>query len=150
MTHLNRELAKLSQGSCLCVFTACDSLASGQRAVITLGVGGPGRARISLFFRRTSIHFLEAARKRPNWASRAERLFCPTVPQVFINVDRDRVPQAGRIHLGPSLSDSPGLHGRIPHQLLQLLRKAVAGLHPGGWGNTAPTRNKVGTVLCAK
>ena len=47
--------------------------------------------------------------------------FLPTVPQVFVNVDRDKVLKQG-IDLGAGLSNPPDFHGRLFRELLQPLR----------------------------
>jgi len=73
--------------------------------------------------------FIEAARKRPELA-RVTTSFQAGVPQMLMKVDRDKALKRGRRHR-PGLPDDAGLHGRDVCQLLQPLRPAVAGLHPG-------------------
>jgi len=64
-----------------------------------------------------------AARKRPELASLVTT-FRPTVPQLFVNVDQDRVLKQG-LQFGESLSDASGLPGRRLRQPIQSFRAAV-------------------------
>ena len=96
MAHLNRELSKLPHGS---------AFAFSPPAVPGIGVAGgvtmvlEDRAGRDLGFLAQNVNkFLEAARKRPELES-VRSTFLPTVPQIFVNVDRDRVLKQG-IDLG--------------------------------------------------
>ena len=96
MAHLNRELAKLPQGN---------AFAFSPPAIPGIGTAGgvtmvlEDRAGKDLGFLAEHVtKFLEAARGRPELAS-VRTTFLPTVPQVFINVDRDKVLKQG-IDLG--------------------------------------------------
>ena len=82
--------------------------------------------------------FLDAARKRPELGTLIPT-FLPNVPQVFVNVDRDKVHQAGN-RSRPGLSDAADIHGRLFRELLQSLRPHLAGLHRGGRRLPRPTR----------
>ncbi|MGP8153629.1 MAG: efflux RND transporter permease subunit [Smithella sp.] len=92
MNHLNRELAKLPQ---------CTAFAFSPPAIPGIGTAGgvsmilEDRAGKDIGFLAENVNkFLEAARKRPELAS-VRTTFLPTVPQVFINVDRDKVLKQG-------------------------------------------------------
>ena len=92
MTHLNRELAKLPQ---------CTSFAFSPPAIPGIGTAGgvtmilEDRAGKDIDFLSENVNkFLDAAKKRPELAS-VRTTFLPTVPQVFINVDRDKVLKQG-------------------------------------------------------
>ena len=61
---------------------------------------------------------------------RSSTTFIPSVPQVFANVDRDKVLKQG-VDLSVGLQDAAGLHGRRVRQLLQPLRPRLAGLRAG-------------------
>jgi HAE1 family hydrophobic/amphiphilic exporter-1 len=92
MTHLNRELAKLPQ---------CTAFAFSPPAIPGIGTAGgvtmilEDRAGKDIDFLSENVNkFLDAAQKRPELAS-VRTTFLPTVPQVFINVDRDKVLKQG-------------------------------------------------------
>ena len=92
MAHLNRELAKLPQ---------CTAFAFSPPAIPGIGTAGgvtmilEDRAGKDIDFLSENVNkFLDAARKRPELAS-VRTTFLPTVPQVFINVDRDKVLKQG-------------------------------------------------------
>ncbi|MDD5170500.1 MAG: efflux RND transporter permease subunit, partial [Syntrophales bacterium] len=96
MSHLNRELAKLPQ---------CNAFAFSPPAIPGIGTAGgvtmilEDRAGKDIGFLSDNVNkFLEAAKKRPELAQ-VRTTFLPTVPQVFINVDRDKVLKQG-IDLG--------------------------------------------------
>ena len=96
MAHLNKELAKLPQ---------CTAFAFSPPAIPGIGTAGGAtmiledRAGKDISFLAENVNkFLDAARKRPELAS-VRTTFLPTVPQVFINVDRDKVLKQG-IDLG--------------------------------------------------
>jgi HAE1 family hydrophobic/amphiphilic exporter-1 len=96
MANLNRELAKLPQ---------CTAFAFSPPAIPGIGTAGgvtmilEDRAGKDIGFLSENVNkFLDAARKRPELAS-VRTTFLPTVPQVFINVDRDKVLKQG-IDLG--------------------------------------------------
>jgi HAE1 family hydrophobic/amphiphilic exporter-1 len=92
MAHLNKELAKLPQ---------CTAFAFSPPAIPGIGTAGgvtmilEDRAGRDIGFLSENVNkFLDAARKRPELAS-VRTTFLPTVPQVFINVDRDKVLKQG-------------------------------------------------------
>ena len=92
MGRLNRELAKLPQ---------CTAFAFSPPAIPGIGTAGgvtmvlEDRAGKDIGFLADNVQkFLEAARKRPELAS-VRTTFLPTVPQVFVNVDRDKVLKQG-------------------------------------------------------
>jgi HAE1 family hydrophobic/amphiphilic exporter-1 len=96
MAHLNRELAKLPQAI---------AFAFSPPAIPGIGTAGgvtfvlEDRADKGIHFLAENVNkFLEATRQRPELAS-VMTTFLPTVPQVFINVDRDKVLKQG-IDLG--------------------------------------------------
>jgi HAE1 family hydrophobic/amphiphilic exporter-1 len=96
MSHLNRELAKLPQ---------CTAFAFSPPAIPGIGTAGgvtmilEDRAGKDISFLSENVNkFLDAAQKRPELAS-VRTTFLPTVPQVFIKVDRDKVLKQG-IDLG--------------------------------------------------
>ncbi len=73
--------------------------------------------------------FLQAAAKRPEIA-RIFTTLIPDVPQVYVNVDRDKVLTQG-VQLKGCLRHNPDFHGRRVYQLLQSIWPPVAGVHPG-------------------
>jgi HAE1 family hydrophobic/amphiphilic exporter-1 len=90
--HLNRELAKLPQAI---------AFALSPPAIQGIGTAGgvtlvlEDRAGKEIGFLADNVNkFLEAARKRPELA-RVTTTFLPAVPQVFVNVDRDKVLRQG-------------------------------------------------------
>ena len=92
MAHLNREFAKLPQGV---------AFAFSPPAIPGIGTSGgvtmvlEDRAGKDIAFLWENIQkFLAAARKRPELA-RVTTTFTPTVPQVFVDVDRDKVLKQG-------------------------------------------------------
>jgi len=96
MSNLNKELAKLPQ---------CTAFAFSPPAIPGIGTAGgvtmilEDRAGKDIGFLSENVSkFLDAAQKRPELAS-VRTTFLPTVPQVFINVDRDKVLKQG-IDLG--------------------------------------------------
>ena len=70
--------------------------------------------------RRTCDRFLQAARQRPEFAT-LTTTFIPSVPQVYADVDRDKVLKQG-VDLRLVYQDATSVHGRILRQLLQPLR----------------------------
>jgi HAE1 family hydrophobic/amphiphilic exporter-1 len=96
MAHLNRELAKLPQAI---------AFAFSPPAIPGIGTAGgvtfvlEDRAGKDIPFLAENVNkFLEAARQRPELTF-VMTTFLPTVPQVFVNVDRDKVLKQG-IDLG--------------------------------------------------
>jgi HAE1 family hydrophobic/amphiphilic exporter-1 len=86
-------------------------------------------ARTSPSSPRTRPSSSKRPSKRPELAS-VSTTFRPTVPQMFIDVDRDKVLKQG-VNIKRCLQDLAELPGQRLHQLLQPLRPPVAGLHPG-------------------
>jgi HAE1 family hydrophobic/amphiphilic exporter-1 len=92
MAHLNRELANLPQ---------CTAFAFSPPGIPGIGTAGgvtmvlEDRAGKDINFLSENVNkFLDAAQKRPELAS-VRTTFLPTVPQVFIDVDRDKVLKQG-------------------------------------------------------
>lgn len=92
MANLNRELSKLPQG-----------IAFAFSPPAIQGIGTAGGATFILedragkdinFLWENTQKFLAAAQKRPE-ISRATTTFVPTVPQIFVQVDRDKVLKQG-------------------------------------------------------
>ena len=92
MAHLNRELAKLPQAVAFAFPPPAIQgigLAGGATLVLEDRAGKP-----IAFLAENVNKFLEAARKRPELA-RVMTTFLPAVPQLFVNVDRDKVLKQG-------------------------------------------------------
>jgi HAE1 family hydrophobic/amphiphilic exporter-1 len=92
MTHLNNELSKLPQAV---------AFAFPPPAIQGIGLAGGAtlvledRAGKEIAFLAENVNrFVEAARQRPELA-RVTTTFLPSVPQLFIKVDRDRVLKQG-------------------------------------------------------
>ena len=92
MSHINRELGKLPQ---------VNAFAFSPPAIPGIGTAGgvtmilEDRAGKDISFLAANVDkFLEAAKKRPE-LSTVRTTFLPTVPQVFVNVDRDKVLKQG-------------------------------------------------------
>jgi HAE1 family hydrophobic/amphiphilic exporter-1 len=92
MAHVNQELAKLPQAVAF-AFPPPPiqgiGLAGGATFVLQDRAGRP----IS-FLAENTAKFLEAAKKRPELA-RVTTTFLPSVPQLFVDVDRDKVLKQG-------------------------------------------------------
>ena len=91
--HLARELKKIPDGI---------SFAFAPPAIPGIGTAGgvtfvlEDRAgRDVAFLKQNLDKFMAAARKRPEIAEGLSTTFLPTVPQVFVNVDRDKVLKQG-------------------------------------------------------
>ncbi|MCX5846051.1 MAG: efflux RND transporter permease subunit [Deltaproteobacteria bacterium] len=92
MAHLNRELAKLPQGAAF-AFSPPAIPGIGTAGGVTLVL--EDRAGKDIPFLTENVNkFLDAARQRPE-LERVTTTFLPAVPQVFINVDRDKVLKQG-------------------------------------------------------
>ena len=92
MAHLNSELGKLPQAV---------AFAFPPPAIQGIGLAGGAtlvledRAGKDISFLAENVNkFIEAARKRPELA-RVTTTFLPAVPQLFVNVDRDKVLKQG-------------------------------------------------------
>ena len=106
------------------------------------------RAGNDVQFLATNLQtFLAAARKRPEIAG-ISTTFLPSVPQQFIDVDRDKVIKQG-VRCQRRLQDDADLHGRPLHQLLQPLWPAMAGVYRSG-RRLPDSRRKCRSVLRAK
>lgn len=92
MTHLNREFAKLPQGVAF-AFSPPAIPGIGIAGGVTMVLEDRSGKDIAYLWGNTQ-KFLAEARKRPELA-RATTTFIPTVPQVFVNVDRDKVLKQG-------------------------------------------------------
>ncbi|MFT3782609.1 MAG: multidrug efflux RND transporter permease subunit [Nibricoccus sp.] len=90
--HLARELKKIPEGNAFS-FAPPAIPGVGTAGGVTFVLEDRSGRDIS-FFAGNLDKFLEAARKRPEIAS-ATTTFLPSVPQVFVNVDRDKVLKQG-------------------------------------------------------
>jgi HAE1 family hydrophobic/amphiphilic exporter-1 len=92
MAHLNRELGKLPEGVAF-AFSPPAIPGIGTAGGVTLVL--EDRAGKDIAYLAENVNkYLEAARQRPELA-RVTTTFLPGVPQVFINVDRDKVLKQG-------------------------------------------------------
>ena len=92
MTHLNREFAKLPQGIAF-AFSPPAIPGIGTSGGVTMAIEDRAGKDIGFLWDNTQ-KFLAEARKRPELA-RVTTTFIPTVPQVFVEVDRDKVLKQG-------------------------------------------------------
>jgi HAE1 family hydrophobic/amphiphilic exporter-1 len=92
MTHLNREFAKLPQGVAF-AFSPPAIPGIGTAGGVTMVIEDRSGKDIRFLWENTQ-KFLTEARKRPELA-RVTTTFTPTVPQTFVNVDRDKVLKQG-------------------------------------------------------
>jgi len=92
MAHLNRELGKLPEGIAF-AFSPPAIPGIGTAGGVTLVL--EDRAGKDIPYLAENVNkFLEAARQRPE-LERVTTTFLPGVPQIFINVDRDKVLKQG-------------------------------------------------------
>ena len=92
MAHLNRELAKLPQAIAFC-FPPPAIPGIGTAGGVTMVL--EDRAGKDIPYLAQNVNkFIEAARNRPELA-RVTTTFLPSVPQVYVNVDRDKVLKQG-------------------------------------------------------
>ncbi len=82
------------------------------------------------FLAKNTKVFMEEASKRREFMMLMTTLL-PSVPQVFADVDRDKVLRQTVEPVG-GLPDAPGVPRRVLRELLQPLRSRVAGLRRGG------------------
>ena len=92
MAHLNREFAKLPLGVAF-AFSPPAIPGIGTSGGVTMVVEDRAGKDIAFLWENTQ-KFLAEARKRPELA-RVTTTFTPTVPQVFVDVDRDKVLKQG-------------------------------------------------------
>jgi len=92
MAHLNREFAKLPQGVAF-TFSPPAIPGIGTAGGVTMVIEDRAGKDIRFLWENTQ-KFLTEARKRPELA-RVTTTFTPTVPQTFVNVDRDKVLKQG-------------------------------------------------------
>src|SRR5512137_1163686 len=92
MAHINREFAKLALGVAL-AFSPPAIPGIGTSGGVTMVVEDRAGKDIAFLWENTQ-KFLAEARKRPELA-RVTTTFTPTVPQVFVEVDRDKVLKQG-------------------------------------------------------
>jgi HAE1 family hydrophobic/amphiphilic exporter-1 len=92
MTHLNQEFAKLPQGIAF-AFSPPAIPGIGTSGGVTMVIEDRAGRDIR-FLTENTQKFLTEARKRPELA-RVTTTFTPTVPQTFVNVDRDKVLKQG-------------------------------------------------------
>jgi HAE1 family hydrophobic/amphiphilic exporter-1 len=92
MAHLNREFGKLPQGVAF-AFSPPAIPGIGTSGGVTMVIEDRGGKDIRFLWENTQ-KFLTEARKRPELA-RVTTTFTPTVPQTFVNVDRDKVLKQG-------------------------------------------------------
>ena len=138
--HLNQELSRLPEGT---VFSFSPPAIP--------GVGTSGGFQFVLedragkdvqFLADNLAKFMAAARKRPE-IGMISTTFLPSVPQEFVDVDRDKGAEARRGHQR-CLPHHPGIHGRAVRQLLQRVRPHVAGVCGGGSALPRRTLDNVG------
>jgi hydrophobic/amphiphilic exporter-1 (mainly G- bacteria), HAE1 family len=92
MTHLNQEFSKLPQGVAF-AFSPPAIPGIGTSGGVTMVI--EDRVGKDIRFLSENVQkFLAEARKRPELA-RVTTTFTPTVPQTFVNVDRDKVLKQG-------------------------------------------------------
>jgi HAE1 family hydrophobic/amphiphilic exporter-1 len=92
MAYLNQEFAKLPQGVAF-AFSPPAIPGIGTAGGVTMVVEDRAGKDIAFLWQNTQ-KFLAEARKRPELA-RVTTTFTPTVPQTFVNVDRDKVLKQG-------------------------------------------------------
>ena len=92
MAHLNQEFAKLPQGVAF-AFSPPAIPGIGTSGGVTMVIEDRAGKDIGFLWDNTQ-KFLAEARKRPELA-RVTTTFIPTVPQLFVNVDRDKVLKQG-------------------------------------------------------
>ena len=92
MAHINREFAKLPQGVAF-AFSPPAIQGIGNAGGVTMVIEDRAGKDIAFLWDNTQ-KFLAEARKRPELA-RVTTTFIPTVPQVFVEVDRDKVLKQG-------------------------------------------------------
>ena len=80
--------------------------------------------------------------------ARRDTTFLPAVPQIFVNVDRDKVLKQG-VSLSDVYQTMQAFMGGYVRQLLQPLRPPVAGLRRRPRATIAPTRRTSGSSTCA-
>ena len=92
MAHINREFANLPQGVAF-AFSPPAIPGIGTAGGVTMVIEDRAGKDIAFLWDNTQ-KFLAEARKRPELA-RVTTTFTPTVPQTFVNVDRDKVLKQG-------------------------------------------------------
>ncbi len=92
MTRLNREFAKISEGTAF-AFSPPAIPGIGTSGGVTFVLEDRSGKDIEFLWQNTQ-RFMAEARKRPEIA-RVTTTFVPTVPQVFVDVDRDKVLKQG-------------------------------------------------------
>jgi hydrophobic/amphiphilic exporter-1 (mainly G- bacteria), HAE1 family len=92
MAHLNREFGKLPQGVAF-AFSPPPIPGIGTSGGVTMALEDRAGKDIAFLWENTQ-KFMAEARKRPELA-RVTTTFIPTVPQVFVGVDRDKVLKQG-------------------------------------------------------
>ena len=143
--RLNQQLSRLPQGT---VFSFSPP------AIPGVGTSGgftfvlEDRAGRDVQFLADNLDkFLAAARKRPEIGS-ISTTFLPSVPQKFVDVDREKVLKQG-VAISDVYQDHSGFHGRAVHQLLQRFRPYLAGVR--GSGSAVPVESgERRAVLCAQ
>ena len=92
MAHINQEFAKLPQGVAF-AFSPPAIQGIGTAGGVTMVIEDRAGKDIAFLWENTQ-KFLAEARQRPELA-RVTTTFIPTVPQVFVDVDRDKVLKQG-------------------------------------------------------
>ncbi len=92
MAHINRELARLPQGVAF-AFSPPAIPGIGTAGGVTMVLEDRAGKDIAFLWENTQ-KFLAEARKRPELA-RVTTTFLPTVPQIFVEVERDKVLKQG-------------------------------------------------------
>jgi HAE1 family hydrophobic/amphiphilic exporter-1 len=92
MTHLNGEFSKLSEGTAF-AFSPPAIPGIGTSGGVTFVLEDRSGKDVAFLWENTQ-RFMAEARKRPELA-RVTTTFVPTVPQIFVDVDRDKVLKHG-------------------------------------------------------
>lgn len=92
MAHLNKELSKIPQGIAF-AFSPPAIQGIGNAGGVTFILQDRAGKDIAFLWENTQ-KFIEAVKKRPE-ISRVTTTFIPTVPQVFVDVDRDKALKHG-------------------------------------------------------
>ena len=143
--HINSALSQLPEGIAFS-FSPPSIPGVGTSGGFTFAL--EDRAGNDISFLANNVQtFMNAARKRPEIAN-LSTTFLPSVPQQFVDVDRDKVLKQ-QVAVNDVYRDITGVHGRIVHQLFQPIRAAVAGVYRGR-GRLSNAGGERRPVLCAE
>ena len=127
MRRLNQRLAGLTEAQAF-AFSPPAIPGVGTSGGITFMLEDRSGQGVDFLAQHTN-KFLEVARTRPEFAS-LTTTFIPSVPQVFADVDHDKVLKQG-VDLGAVYRTLQAFMGGTLRQLFQPLRARLAGLRPG-------------------